>query len=812
MSAKTEQRKIQIIADGTSVNASLSEMQKASRILYAEMSKLPANSEEFVKKSAKFQEVKKKIDETKGAATGASKSLKEMSSEALMMSPFGGIITTITTAMTRANMTIKAVTASTHLFKIALASTGIGLLVIALGSLISYLTSTQAGIDKVNQVLTPLNVIFQKITGVVQNLGGNVFKGLSEMLNGNVIDGFKTIGKGAVQAGSELGTAFKDGIKQGGELAAMNVKIEETEIELTKSRAELNRKYQEGKEIAQDQTLSEVERLKAAQDAKEAQNELLAQEQGFLDLKIDRMKLEQTFNDTSREGYQELASLEAERIQFEAMAAKKRSSAKSLENSISKEIHAENMKRSDETVKKENENQKRIDSLRKEYGKAASDLEKNLADVTIALMDDGLAKKEAKLNLDLTRELEILEEKRLAILANETLTEEERQNIRDQFAALDEMKRQENRIQLAELQEKEREEDLEKKLDQFDTDQEIETLLLENSLIGAVDAEMRKKEALLQIQREYAAEKLALLEASGEGETVQALKLQNVIGQIDQDIAQNKIDEAQRAEDFKFELQMMGIEAAKGFLQLGLELMGEEAKGRKALATAMKALEIGQIISMGIREVQAIWTGAATLGPIAGPIVGAVQTGIAVARAGIAINRIRTAKYAQGGSTGSGQVIDMVMGANGSWNMPNGKSAKDVGSFAGGGHVGSASFGVIGEAGSEWVGPNWMMRSPKYANIFGYLEAERRRATPFAVGGVTSSTPMQLPQNIGGTADMQQVVSMIEQFGEMNMRLDAIASILEQWPSKLRVYNDPRDIMDGVRVLNEIEADSRINR
>jgi hypothetical protein len=811
MAVKTEQRKIQIIADGTQVNASLSDMQKASRLLYAEMSKLPTNSEAFVKKSAEFQQVKKKLDETKGAATGASKSLKEMANEALMLSPFGGVITTITAAMGRANMVIKAVSASTHLFKIALASTGVGLLVIALGSLISYLTSTQTGIDKVNQVLTPLNVIFQKITGVVQNLGGNVFKGLGEMLNGNVLTGFKTIGKGAVQAGSEFKTAFTEGIKQGGELAAMNIKIEETETELTKSRSELNKKYQEAKEIAQDQSLSEEVRLKAAQDAKDAQNELLAQEQGFLDLKMDRMKLEQTFNDTSRAGYQDLAQLEAERIDFEAMAAKKRSSAKSLENSISKEIHAENMKRSDETVKKENENQKRLDGLRKEYGKAASDLEKNLADVSIALMDEGLAKKEAKLNLDLTRELELLEEKRLAVLANETLTEEERQAIRDKFAALDEMKRQENRIQLAELQEQEREEDLEKKLEQFDTDQEIETLLLENSLIGAVDAEMRKKEALLQIQREYAAEKLALLEASGEGESVQALKLKNVIGQIDQDIAQNKIDEAQRAETYKIAVQQAGLDAARGFLQLGLEVLGENTKARKVAAIAMKAFEIGMAITNGITEITGYWS---KTGPI--PFVGpALATALSIG-AGIrtlaAVARIKGTKYAQGGSTGSGQVIDMMMGATGSWNMPNGQSAKDVGSFAGGGHVGSASFGVIGEAGSEWVGPNWMMRSPKYANIFGYLEAERRRATPFAVGGVTASAPMQLPSTAGGTPDLQQMLSMIEQFGEMNLKLDAIASILEQWPSKLRVYNDPRDIMDGVRVLNEIEADSRINR
>jgi hypothetical protein len=142
--------------------------------------------------------------------------------------------------------------------------------------------------------------------------------------------------------------------------------------------------------------------------------------------------------------------------------------------------------------------------------------------------------------------------------------------------------------------------------------------------------------------------------------------------------------------------------------------------------------------------------------------------------------------------------------------MPNGQGAKNVGTFAKGGNINSASFGVIGEEGGEWVGPNWMIRSPKYANIFGYLEAERRRATPFVSGGMTAAA--QIPQNSSATADLQQTLGMIEQFGEMNMKFDMMISLLEQWPTKLRVVNDPRDILDGVRVLNEIESDSRINR
>lgn len=811
MAAKTEQRKIQIIADGTSVNASLQEMQKASRILWQEMSKLPRNSEEFVKKSAEFQTVKKKIDETKGAALGASKSLNEMSNEALMMSPVGGIINTVTGALGKARVGVNLVTASFHTLKGAIAATGIGLLVIGLGILINYLTTTQAGVDKVNKVLTPMRVIFEKLQGVVQNLGGNLFKGLGELLNGNLKEGFTTIKDGAKQAGDELGKAFTDGIEQGGQLADMNIKIEETEIELTKNRALLNEKYAESKEIAQDQSKSEAERLAAARAAQDAQNELLNQEQGFMDLKIERLKLEQTFNDTSREGYQELANLEAERTQFAAMAAKKRSSANALENTVSKEIHTENMKRSDEARKKEEENSKRIAQLRAEYLKAEIDLQKQLEDIRITLMDEGLAKKEARLALDLERELAALEEKRVKLLENETITEEEKQALIDQFAELAELKRQENREKLTETQEKEREEDIEKQLDQFDEDQERELLLLENSLIGAVDAEMRKKDALLQIQREYAAEKLAILEAAGEGESIQALKLKNVIAQIDQDIADNKIAEAQRAEDYKRQIEAAGMEATRGFLQLGLDLLEENTQARKTVAIAMKAFEIGMVVTQGIREIQGYWASNAGI-PLIGPGLATALSIAAGVRTLGAVNKIRTAKYADGGLTGSGKIINMMMDSSGVWRMPNGQGAKNVGTFARGGHVNSASFGVIGEAGGEWVGPNWMMRSPKYANIFGYLEAERRKATPFATGGMTGSAPAQIPQNSSATADLQQFMAMIEQFGEMNMKFDIMISILEQWPSKLRVINDPRDTLNGIRVLNEIESDSRINR
>ena len=57
------------------------------------------------------------------------------------------------------------------IFRGVLVSTGLGAIIVLLGSLVAYLTSTQEGIDKVARVITPLKVVFQTLWGVVQNVG-----------------------------------------------------------------------------------------------------------------------------------------------------------------------------------------------------------------------------------------------------------------------------------------------------------------------------------------------------------------------------------------------------------------------------------------------------------------------------------------------------------------------------------------------------------------------------------------------------------------------------------------------------------------
>lgn len=816
--ASTEQRKIQIIADGSQVNATFNDMAAAARLLQNQLKKLPPESEEFAKKSEQLKGVKKNMNDLKGDVFGTEKALQGMNTEWLNMTPLGGMIQGITGAMGKAKAGVNMLAVGFKTLRGTLISTGIGALVVALGALISYLTTTQDGIDKVNKVLTPMRVIFQKLEGVVQNLGGNLFKGLGELLNGELKNGFNTLRDGASQAGEELSTAFTEGIDQGAKLAQMNIDIEKTEINLIKRRAELAREYKEASEIAENVAASDEERRKAAQLAIDVTNERLQLEQQLIDKQIEKMEMEQGFNDTSRADNKELQELYAKRIEMETQASEARTTARSKLNTVNQSIEAEDKKAHQEYIKRMKEQEKaeeakqaKLTELRNQYIKASEEAEKTLQDLRISLMEEGQEKQEAQLDIQLSRELAAMEKKRDAILQNEILTEQQRQELIDQFAEMAELKRQERKEKQAELEEEEREADIEKQFEQFDEDQERETLLLEISATNAIDAEYTKKEKLLQIQREYAAEKLAILEAAGEGEGNQALKLKAQITSIDKEIADNKIEQAERAEEFKRELQQQALDTAKNFLQLGLDLMDEEAKGRKQLATALKAIQIGEIISAGIKEVQAIWASVANLGPIAGPIIGGIQTGIAVSRSLMSINKIRSTKYASGGATGGGSMIDMMMGSDGKWSMPDGTSTRWVGSYAAGGHVGSPSFGVIGEKGSEWVGPNWMLRSPKYADIFGYLESERQRASAYAVGGATIAAGNAAPDNNALPAD-QNSQKMMNEFRQLRAVMEDMRNLIAAWPDRLRVINDPRDIMEGIQVLNEIEADSRISR
>lgn len=254
----------------------------------------------------------------------------------------------------------------------AIIATGIGALVVVLGSLIAYFTSTQEGINKVNRVLTPLKVAFQTLIGVVQSVGKvmveafqaawqpikkageligtflitplkqviGVVKGLSKVITGDfegaweevkkptqdLVNKAKEMGKAASDAKgkfSELGGEMKniagnikatmdEALKRGQRIEEINQKLSASEADYIEQTANLKQQFKELNLIAEDTTKTFAEREEAAKKSIDVQREInkLAEDRNLLEQELLNLKF--ASNDTSNADKAELARKKAE--------------------------------------------------------------------------------------------------------------------------------------------------------------------------------------------------------------------------------------------------------------------------------------------------------------------------------------------------------------------------------------------------------------------------------------------------------------------------------------------------------------------
>ena len=114
-----------------------------------------------------------------------------------LMGGFGGKIQTIIGTLKQIKIALKAYemamksqavatnvsSGSLKLFRIALISTGIGAIVVALGSLIAAFVSTQRGADAITKAIAPLKEIFAVFVGFLQDKALEIFDRLKEAID-----------------------------------------------------------------------------------------------------------------------------------------------------------------------------------------------------------------------------------------------------------------------------------------------------------------------------------------------------------------------------------------------------------------------------------------------------------------------------------------------------------------------------------------------------------------------------------------------------------------------------------------------------
>jgi len=217
-----------------------------------------------------------------------------------------------------------------------------------LGALVTYLTTTQAGIDSVNKVLKPLGAILDRIIGLVQRFGG----GLAEILSGNFRKGFKELSDTVASVGDELAAGYEDGKR----MASIIIDIDNAKLKLAENEGRIARAMAEQREILDDVNKSDAERKSAGEKFLQLNQELLQYKQDISKLELESAELNAAQNDTDRATLIELATKREELNALEAESLRKQREAKNKINSIDK-------KAADDARKNE---QDRLDAISKE--------------------------------------------------------------------------------------------------------------------------------------------------------------------------------------------------------------------------------------------------------------------------------------------------------------------------------------------------------------------------------------------------------------------------------------------------------------
>lgn len=269
-----------------------------------------------------------------------------------------------------------------RVLRTAIVATGIGALVVVLGSLIAYLTTTQEGIDKIRVVTTFLRTAMQVLLGVAQDIGKwlvkaftdpkeaikelgdllvtnitnrgkgalQILKGIANMDLKMLVDGLYAVGTG-IDNITDRTKNFLGNVKDtADEISKLQREIQQGEVDLIVQQARLAKEYKELSEVAEDISANEQDRIKAAKEAIRVTDERLKLEQDLLDKRIAKLKLEQSLNTGTIEDEKELAELEAERYNFETRASEARTTARSKLNAVNKQLAAQAKKEHDEAM------------------------------------------------------------------------------------------------------------------------------------------------------------------------------------------------------------------------------------------------------------------------------------------------------------------------------------------------------------------------------------------------------------------------------------------------------------------------------
>ena len=384
----------------------LEKMRARLRNLNKELENAEIGSERFKELTERLKELRDEIngaDEATGRFQGNVGNYKGAILDAFQQ--MGANVGQVTRAVEglggvvkNATLGVDGLTGAMRLLKVAIAATGIGLLVVALASLAAYFNSTEEGAAKLQKILSPFKILFGNIKDAAADFGeaiigafenpkqavadlweaikqnflnringiikvakglGTVLEGVWELDTDKINEGFKDAGTAlldvvtgvedaATKSTNIIGNFIKDIARETREENEKNIELIDRQLALDKQRraflvreAELQTEISEQRLIANDRSKDGFERQQAINAAIELNNTLAAERAAIQQEEVDILKARAEFTDTDAETLNEIAQKEAEIIRLQKTQNDQAREMVSLRETINNELEKE---------------------------------------------------------------------------------------------------------------------------------------------------------------------------------------------------------------------------------------------------------------------------------------------------------------------------------------------------------------------------------------------------------------------------------------------------------------------------------------
>lgn len=587
-------------------------------------------------------------------------------------------------------------TKALKLFKVAIVSTGIGALLVALGSLVAYFTKTQKGVELANKIMASFGATIDVLIDRAAKLGS----ALVNLFSGN----FKQAGEDAKAVFSGVGKEIVEETKLAWELADVLNEIDKREVMLSMSRAANRAEIEKLKKAADDQTLSTKERIKAAEKAAEIEKKDLE-----LQTELAEARLANTlgFTEMNSEVRKLMEQIKAGDVTADEVIGKLGLSESTIEDLREfRDQFNELQGLMEESYGRQTEQQNTLNSIRQEGAdKAKEAKQKELEavraaeDAMLALVKDKREQARKEIELNYSRQIEDL---RISLKEEENLTAKARQAINTQINALEEQKNLElqklsdeelkkeieNRTKLISLQLESvkagSEQEYQLKLQQLQIQRDAELTdkeLTEQMKLAITDKynkqmddlvlqrekdiserqseaiRVRMENELMQLQQSGASE-LEVLRMEEQQKLELLESMRQMDGESEQDFLNRKLlarqdylDKKKELADAEVEIEnakMNAMAAVMGGMAELLEQAGENNRSALVLAKTLAIAEVA--ISQGVaiaNAVKAASKGSVTVWDLVANIATAITTVISTIAS--ATKSIKSAKFASGG-------------------------------------------------------------------------------------------------------------------------------------------------------------------